>query len=181
MYATGEMGIANTTPSAAIASVITGKSVSEATGKGTGIDDLALKHKIAVISQAIEVNKPDKSNPIDVLRKIGGAEIAAIAGLCLGAARVSIPVVVDGFISTAGAMIAYCLNPLVKDYMFFSHLSKESGHRCMLEFMGVDAIFDFGLRLGEGTGAALAMTILDGSLKVYREMATFKNAGVTNI
>ncbi|MBF0564885.1 MAG: nicotinate-nucleotide--dimethylbenzimidazole phosphoribosyltransferase [Nitrospirae bacterium] len=180
MFATGEMGIANTTPSTAIAAVITGKSPGETTGKGTGIDDASLRKKIDVIERAINVNKPDKNDPIGVLAAVGGTEIAAIAGLCLGAASAGVPVVVDGFISTAGALIAYCLCPTVKDYMFGAHRSQEPGHMAMLDFIGLSPVLDLQMRLGEGTGAAIAMTILDASLKIYREMATFKDAGVTD-
>ncbi len=179
MFATGEMGIANTTPSSAIAAVITGRDVSEVTGRGTGIGDEALKRKVDVIKRAIEINSPDPSDPVDVLSKVGGAEIGGIAGLCLGAASLGLPVVVDGFISTAGALIAYALNPSVRDYMFAAHNSQEVGHRVMLEHMGLRPILDLDLRLGEGTGAALAMTIIDAGLKIYREMATFDEAGVT--
>ncbi len=179
MFATGEMGIANTTPSSAIASVITGRDVAEVTGRGTGIGDEALQRKINAIKKAIDVNKPDPSDPIDVLAKVGGAEIGGIAGLCLGAAQLGLPVVVDGFISTAGALIAYAINPLVKDYMFSAHNSQEIGHKVMLQHMGLRPILDLDLRLGEGTGAAVAMTLLDAGLKIYREMATFDEAGVT--
>ncbi len=179
MFATGEMGIANTTASSAIVSVITGRKVEEVTGRGTGIGDEALKRKIEVIKKALEVNKPDPADPVDVLSKVGGAEIGGIAGLCLGAASLGIPVVVDGFISTAGALIAYALNQTVRDYMFAAHNSQEIGHRVMLEYMGLRPVLDLDLRLGEGTGAALAMTVIDAGLKIYREMATFEEAGVT--
>jgi len=178
MFATGDMGIANTTPSSAIASVLTGKGVAEVTGRGTGIDNESLENKIAVIERALRVNSPDQNDPIDVLAKVGGAEIGGIAGLCLGAAERGIPVVVDGFISTAGALIAYTLNNAVADYMFAAHNSVEQGHRAMLENMNLRPILDLGLRLGEGTGAALAMTLIDAGLKIYREMATFEDAGV---
>ncbi len=180
MFATGEMGIANTTPSSAICTVITGHPVTEVTGRGTGINDEALKHKIEVIKRAIEMNKPKASDPIDVLSKVGGPEIGAIAGLCIGAAEKGVPVVVDGFISTAGALIAYELNNTVAEYMFAAHLSQEIGHRVMLQHMGLRPVLDLDLRLGEGTGAALAMTILDAGLKIYREMATFQEAGVSD-
>lgn len=179
MFATGDMGIGNTTPSSAIASVLTGRPVHEVTGRGTGIGDLALAAKIKVIERAIEVNMPDPSDPIDVLAKVGGAEIGAIAGICLGAAYHGVPVIVDGFISTAGALVAYRLEPKVGDYMFFAHLSQEKGHRAMLEAIGQRPILDLDLRLGEGTGAALAMTIIEAGLKIYREMATFGEAGVS--
>ncbi|MDP2645298.1 MAG: nicotinate-nucleotide--dimethylbenzimidazole phosphoribosyltransferase [Desulfobacterales bacterium] len=180
LFATGEMGIANTTPSSAIVSVITGKSVSEVTGKGTGIGDNALKNKVRVIEKAISVNRPDPRDGLDVLAKVGGSEIGGMAGLCLGAAEKGIPVVIDGFISTAGALIAYTLNPDVADYFFAAHHSVEPGHKAMIEHMGLRPILDLELRLGEGTGAALAMMMIDAGLKVYLEMATFGEAGVSD-
>ncbi len=180
IFGTGDMGIANTTPSAAIASVITGKSVSEVTGRGTGIGDDALRNKIIVIEDSIALNKPDAKDPVDVLSKVGGAEIGGIAGLVIGAAMNRIPVVIDGFISTAGALIAYCIEPKTKDYMFAAHSSVEIGHKAMLEKIGLRPILDLDLRLGEGTGAALAMLLIEGGLKIYKEMATFGEAGVTN-
>ncbi len=180
IFGTGDMGIANTTPSAAIASVITGKSVSEVTGRGTGIGDDALRNKITVIEDSIALNKPDAKDPVGVLSKVGGAEIGGIAGLVIGAAMNRIPVVIDGFISTAGALIAYCIEPKTKDYMFAAHNSVEIGHKAMLEKIGLRPILDLDLRLGEGTGAALAMLLIEGGLKIYKEMATFGEAGVTN-
>lgn len=179
IFGTGDMGIGNTTPSSAIAAVITGKSVSGVTGRGTGISDDILKHKIKVIEDAISLNKPDPKDPVDVLSKVGGAEIGGIAGLILGAASRKIPVVVDGFISTAGALIAYTIEPAVADYMFAAHNSIETGHKIMLDAIGLRPILDMDLRLGEGTGAALAMHIVEGGLKIYREMATFDEAGVS--
>ncbi len=178
IFATGEMGIANTTPSSAIAAILTGKSVSEVTGKGTGIGDDALRNKIRVIEDSITLNKPDPKDPVDVLSKVGGAEIGGIAGLIIGAATNRIPVVIDGFISTAGALIAYCIEPKTKDYMFAAHNSVEVGHKAMLEKIGLRPILDLDLRLGEGTGAALAMIMIDAGLKIYKEMATFGEAGV---
>lgn len=179
LFGTGDMGIANTTPSSAIASVLTGAPVSKVTGRGTGITDEALLHKIRVIEDAIACNKPDPKDPVDVLSRVGGAEIGGIAGLILGAASRRIPVVIDGFISTAGAMIAYSIEPAVRDYMFAAHNSVEAGHGIMLEKMGMRPILDLGLRLGEGTGAALAMFIVEAGLKIYREMATFSEANVS--
>ncbi len=175
----GEMGIANTTPSSAIAAVLTGKTVSEVTGRGTGISGDALRNKIKVIEDAIAINKPDPSDPIDVLSKVGGTEIGGIAGLIIGAAANRIPVVIDGFISTAGALIAYCLEPKIKDYIFAAHNSVEVGHKAMLDKMCLQPILDLNLRLGEGTGAALAMLIIEAGLKIYKEMATFSEAGVS--
>lgn len=178
LFGTGDMGIANTTPSAAIASLLTGRAVSEVTGKGTGIGDDALKNKIKVIEDAIALNNPDPNDPVDVLAKVGGTEIGGIAGLIIGAAANRVPVVIDGFISTAGALIAYCLEPKTKDYMFAAHKSVEVGHAAMLEKIGLRPILDLDLRLGEGTGAALAMLMIEAGLKIYREMATFGDAGV---
>jgi len=179
MFGAGEMGIGNTTPASAIASVMTGLPVGDVTGRGTGISDEALQRKIAVIEEAVALNRPDPSDPMDVLSKVGGAEIGGIAGLCLGAAARRVPVVVDGFISTAGALIACSLNPAVKDYLFSSHNSVEAGHRAMLDRMGLEPILDLRLRLGEGTGTALAMTVIEAGLRIYREMATFAEAGVS--
>lgn len=179
LFGTGDMGIGNTTPSSAIASVLTGRPVREVTGRGTGIHDDALKNKVKVIEDAIAINRPDPADPIDVLAKVGGTEIGGIAGLILGAAALRVPVVVDGFISTAGALIAYSLEPGTRDYMFAAHKSVEQGHTAMLDKMGLSPILDLGLRLGEGTGAALAMLMIEGGLRIYREMATFGDAGVS--
>jgi nicotinate-nucleotide--dimethylbenzimidazole phosphoribosyltransferase len=180
IFGTGDMGIANTTPSSAITNVLTGVSVEDITGRGTGINDEAWKNKVQVIKDAIEINKPDTSDPVDVLAKIGGAEIGGIAGLILGAAANKVPVVVDGFISTAGALIAYCINPKTRDYMFAAHKSQEVGHTAMLDKMGLRPIIDLDLRLGEGTGSALAMLLIEAGLKIYKEMATFEEAAVSN-
>jgi len=179
IFAAGDMGIANTTPSSAIAAVLTGRPVPEVTGRGTGIGDNALKNKVKVIEDSIDLNKPDSKDPIDVLSKIGGAEIGGIAGLIIGAATNRIPVVIDGFISTAGALIAYCIEPKTKDYIFAAHNSVEIGHKAMLEKIGLRPILDLDLRLGEGTGAALAMLMIEAGLKIYKEMATFGEAGVS--
>ncbi|MBI5097151.1 MAG: nicotinate-nucleotide--dimethylbenzimidazole phosphoribosyltransferase [Nitrospirae bacterium] len=179
IFATGDMGIANTTPSSAIAAVFTGRPVSEVTGRGTGIGDDALRNKIKVIEDALSANRPDPFDPVDVLSKVGGAEIGGIAGLIIGASAKRIPVVIDGFISTAGALIASSLEPKTKDYMFAAHNSVEVGHKAMLDKMGLRPILDLDLRLGEGTGAALAILMIDAGLKIYTEMATFGEAGVS--
>ena len=179
LVGTGEMGIGNTTPSSAIIAAISGKTVAEVTHRGTGINDLALLNKIRVIKEGLDVNKPDGNDPLDVLAKVGGLEIAAIAGLVLGCAANSIPVVIDGFISTAGALIASELHPNVRDYIFAAHQSAEIGHRFMLERIGAEPILDLNLRLGEGTGAALAMTLIEAGVKILKEMATFEEAGVS--
>jgi nicotinate-nucleotide--dimethylbenzimidazole phosphoribosyltransferase len=179
MVGTGEMGIGNTTPSSAIIAALSGMPVWEVTHRGTGISEEALANKIRVIEQGLAVNRPDPRDPIDVLAKLGGLEIAAITGLVLGCAARRIPVVIDGFISTAGALIAAELHPHVKEYIFAAHQSVEIGHRFMLERIGVEPILDLHLRLGEGTGAALAMGLIEAGVKVMKEMATFHQAGVS--
>ncbi len=179
IFATGEMGISNTTPASAIAAVLTGREVSEVTGRGTGISDEVLKHKIDVIRESIVQNRPDPADPIDVLSKVGGTEIGGITGLILGAASRRVPVVIDGFISTAGALIASALEPAAKDYMFAAHKSFEIGHEVMLQEMGLRPVLDLDMRLGEGTGAALAFLVIEAGLKIYREMATFSDAGIS--
>ena len=179
LVGTGDMGIGNTTPSSAILSALTGLPVSQVTHRGTGIDDATLGQKIQTIEKAIAHNKPDSKDPLDVLAKVGGFEIAGIAGLIIGCASHRIPVVVDGFISTAGAMIAVSLNPEIKGYLFAAHQSVEVGHRFMWEYIGQKPILNLSLRLGEGTGAALAMFVIEAAVKVLNEMATFTEAGVT--
>jgi nicotinate-nucleotide--dimethylbenzimidazole phosphoribosyltransferase len=179
MLGTGDMGIGNTTPSSAIIAAFSGISVRELTHRGTGINDTALEKKIAAIEQGLAVNCPDPQDPLDVLAKVGGFEIAGIAGLVLGAAASGIPVVVDGFISTAGALIASELHPNVKEYIFAAHKSVEIGHTFMLDRLNAEPILDLGLRLGEGTGAALAMTLIEAGAKVLCEMASFAEAGVS--
>ena len=179
IFGTGDMGIGNTTPSTAIVSTLTEASVSELTGRGTGIEDYQLKHKIDVIEAALKVNIPDASDGIDVLSKVGGFEIGGIAGLILGAASLQKPVLVDGFISTAGALIAQSLAPDCTDYIIAAHNSVEPGHKVMLGKLGKRALLDLNLRLGEGTGAALAMNIIDASVKVLTEVATFQEAHVS--
>ena len=179
LLGTGDMGIGNTTPSSAIVSVITGADPESVTGRGTGIDDHALRNKVAIIKKAIAINNPDSKDALDVLAKVGGFEIAGIAGLVLGAALYRIPVVIDGFISTAGALIAAELNPLVKGYMIAAHQSVEIGHRTMLAHLEQIPLLDLNLRLGEGTGAALGMSLVEAGVKILAEMATFANAGVS--
>ncbi|RKY57478.1 MAG: nicotinate-nucleotide--dimethylbenzimidazole phosphoribosyltransferase [Candidatus Latescibacterota bacterium] len=175
----GDMGIANTTPSAAVASVFTGLPSESVAGRGTGIDDATFSHKVEVIRRALDLNRPDPSDPVDVLAKVGGFEIGVLAGITLGGAFYRIPVVLDGLIATAGALIAYRLCPQVRDYCIAAHLSVEVGHRAMLEHMGLAPLLDLGLRLGEGTGAALGIFLVEASVKVLREMATFEEAGVS--
>jgi nicotinate-nucleotide--dimethylbenzimidazole phosphoribosyltransferase len=179
MIATGEMGIGNTTPSSAIIAAFSGISPRELTHRGTGIDDAALDRKVSAIERGLRVNDPDAADPLDVLSKVGGLEIAGIAGLVLGGAACRLPVVVDGFISTAGALIACELNPDVRQYLFSAHHSVEIGHRVMLERMALEPILDLKMRLGEGTGAALAMGLIEAGVKILKEMASFEEAGVT--
>lgn len=177
---TGDMGIGNTTPSTAIAAVITGKSIEELTGRGTGLDDDQLEHKKSVIKTILEVNKPNPRDGVDILSKVGGFEIGGIAGLILGAAANRKPILIDGFISTAAALIAYKIEPFVRDYMIFSHRSVEVGHKHMQEFLGCKKpLLDLNLRLGEGTGGALAMNIVEAAATVLTDIATFKEAAVT--
>ncbi|MBW1722575.1 MAG: nicotinate-nucleotide--dimethylbenzimidazole phosphoribosyltransferase [Deltaproteobacteria bacterium] len=179
IVAAGDMGICNTTPSAAVCSVITGKPVREVTGRGTGIDEKRLEHKIRVIEKAISLNRPDPKDPIDVLCKVGGFEIAGLAGVMLGAAASGIPVVVDGFISGAAALVAAALAPGVSRYMFAGHVSTEPGHRAMMAHLNLEPILDLNMRLGEGTGAVLAFFIIEAAAKILSEMATFEEAGVS--
>ncbi|MCG2711868.1 MAG: nicotinate-nucleotide--dimethylbenzimidazole phosphoribosyltransferase [Candidatus Omnitrophica bacterium] len=176
----GEMGIANTTPASAIAAAITGAKVRDITGRGTGINDKALKHKIKIIEKALLLHKPDKDDAIDVLSKVGGFEIGGLAGVILAAASRKVPVVVDGFISTAAALIAYKLEPKTAQYMISAHSSVEKGHKIMLKYMNLRPLLNLDLRLGEGTGAALAMSLVEAGVKIMNEMATFENAGVSN-
>ena len=179
VFGTGEMGIGNTTPSTAIAAVLTGRPVAEVTGRGTGIDDDQLRHKIKVVERAIARNRPDPKDGLDVLAKVGGFEIGGIAGLILGAAAHRKPVLVDGFISTAGAMIACVLEPFVRDYIICAHRSVEPGHGALIDKLGRRPLLDLNLRLGEGTGAALAMNVVEAAVHVLTEVATFAEAGVS--
>ena len=177
---TGDMGIGNTTPSSAITALMTGAPVEECTGRGTGLDDEGLKRKVRVIARALEVNRPDPADALDVLAKVGGFEIGGLAGVMLAAAARRIPVVIDGFISGAAALIAFCLSPRAADYMIASHLSVERGHRIALAKLGLSPHLDLGMRLGEGTGAALTMFLADSAARLLREMATFGEAGVSD-
>ncbi len=176
---TGDMGIANTTPSSAIVAAITGAAVESLTGRGTGIDDKGLDLKISVIKKALSLNAPDKNDGIDVLSKVGGFEIGVIAGIFIGGAANRIPVVIDGFISGAGALIASIIAPKAKQYMIPSHCSVEAGHAVTLTFMGLKPLFNMNMRLGEGTGAALGIQFVEASVKILNEMATFAQAGVS--
>ena len=177
---TGDMGIGNTTPSSAIGTVITGISPQEMVGRGTGIDDNGLIKKREAVIRGIQLNKPDPNDGLDVLSKVGGFEIGGIAGCILAGAFHNRPVVIDGFISTAGALIAHILCPLATEYIFAGHRSEEAGHGSMLKHLGLEPILDLGMRLGEGTGGALAMGVMDGAVHVFKEVLTFEEAGVSD-
>jgi nicotinate-nucleotide--dimethylbenzimidazole phosphoribosyltransferase len=180
LLGTGEMGIANTTPSSALYASLIPCPVVEVTGRGTGIDDTRLQHKIKIIERSLEVNAAMLNDPLSTLAAVGGLEIAGICGLILAAAGRKMPVVVDGFISSAAALVAMRLRESVIDYLFFSHCSAEAGHRTFFKHLGIRPILDLNLRLGEGTGAALAMHLIEGAVKIYNEMATFDSAGVSS-
>ncbi len=175
---TGEMGIGNTTAAAAIASIFTQRPPAELAGPGTGLDEAGVQHKITIIEKALQINQPNPQYPLAVLAKVGGFEIGGIAGLIIGAAAHCIPVVVDGFIATAGAIIATALAPQAKDYIFAGHQSAELGHQALLNLMALTPLLKLDLRLGEGTGATLALPLLDASVRLLNEMATFVEAGV---
>jgi nicotinate-nucleotide--dimethylbenzimidazole phosphoribosyltransferase len=177
---TGDMGIGNTTPAAAIGIVLTGASLAKMVGRGTGVDDAGLRRKREVVRRGIAINNPDPEDGLDVLAKVGGFEIGGIAGSILAGAFQRRAVVIDGFISTAGALIADVLCPAVKDYLFAGHCSEEPGHRIMLKHLGLDPILDLGMRLGEGTGAALAMGVIESAARMFKEVLTFEGAGVAN-
>ncbi|MFH0889425.1 MAG: nicotinate-nucleotide--dimethylbenzimidazole phosphoribosyltransferase [Planctomycetota bacterium] len=176
---TGDMGIGNTTSSSAITAVFTGKAVENITGRGTGIDDKIFRNKVKVIKRALLINKPNKKDALDILSKVGGYEIGGIAGVILGAAKNRIPVIIDGFISGAGALIAVALSERVKDFIIASHCSTEKGHKSALTLMGLKPLLDLNLRLGEGTGSALAMYLCESAVRILNEMATFKDAQVS--
>jgi nicotinate-nucleotide--dimethylbenzimidazole phosphoribosyltransferase len=175
---TGDMGIGNTTPSAAIGAVLCGTDLAEMVGRGTGIDDEGLSRKQEVIRRGIEANSPNPEDGLDVLSKIGGFEIGGIAGCVLAGAYHRRPVMIDGFISTAGALIAHAICPTVAEYLISGHCSEEPGHRHMLKHLNLNPILNLGMRLGEGTGGAMAMSIVDGALGVFKEVMTFAEAGV---
>lgn len=178
LLAAGEMGIGNTSPSSAVASIMTGASVDMVTGMGSGISSDKIKFKAELIQKGIELNKPDKNDGLDVLAKVGGPELGAMAGLMLGGASLRIPVVVDGFIAGAAAAIAQAINPGVCSYLVGSHVSFEPGHLMLMKHINVDTYFDFGLRLGEGTGAALMFPIIDAAVRILSEMKTMADIGI---
>lgn len=175
----GEMGIGNTTASAAITAALTGSPSNAVTGRGTGADDEMLARKQSVVAQALELHADQLSDPLGMLSAIGGLEVAGLAGVCLGAAANRIPVVLDGFITTAGAAIAVEMCPAVADYLFAGHLSVERGHAILLERLRLQAMLNLEMRLGEGTGAAIAMKVIESAVRAFTEMATFDSAGVS--
>ena len=176
----GEMGIGNTTTSSAVLSVLTGRAVEEVTGRGAGITDEAYKRKLSVIKKAITLNRPDKNDVVDVISKVGGFDIAAMAGAFIGAAYSRIPAVVDGFISVVAALCAYRLCPLSREYMIPSHRSFEIGYAAAVNELGLIPLFDLGMRLGEGSGCPIAMMMLDGACAVINGMATFCEANIND-
>jgi len=176
---TGDMGIGNTTASSAIFAALSGKTAVEVTGRGTGLSDEQLAHKIDVIQRALAVNKPNRSQPLEVLAKVGGFEIGGLSGVMLGAAARRIPVVIDGFISGAAALIAVALAPQLKYYLIAAHVSAEAGHAAMLKYLDLKPLLSLDMRLGEGTGAALGIFLAEAAVRTLNEMATFAEAGVS--
>jgi nicotinate-nucleotide--dimethylbenzimidazole phosphoribosyltransferase len=174
----GDMGIGNTSSAAAILCALTGARAADTVGRGTGIDDAALTRKIAAIEKGLELNRPDADDPLDVLAKVGGLEIGAMTGVILGAAALRVPMVLDGFIAGAAALLAQRFSPHVRDFLFASHLSAERGHGLMLEKLELAPMLDLQMRLGEGTGACLLMGLMEAAVKIMGEMATFESAGV---
>lgn len=179
LFGTGDMGIGNTTPSSAIVAALTDAHPATVTGRGTGIDDAQFRHKVDVIEKALRVNQPNPDDALDVLAKVGGFEIGGIAGLILGAASLRRPILIDGFISTAGALIAHGICPRCTDHMIAAHRSVEQGHRVALDHLHKEPLLDLDLRLGEGTGAALAMTLVEAAVRILTEVATFEEASVS--
>jgi nicotinate-nucleotide--dimethylbenzimidazole phosphoribosyltransferase len=176
----GEMGIGNTTAASALTSLFTGEPPLRVTGRGTGIDEATWKRKVAVIERALAVNQPTRDQPLDALAKVGGFELAGLVGVMLGAAARRVPVVLDGFITGAAALAAVGICPHVRDYLIDSHQSVEPGHRRLLDHLELRPLLNLDLRLGEGTGAVLAMHLVEAALRIVREMATFRSAGVTS-
>jgi nicotinate-nucleotide--dimethylbenzimidazole phosphoribosyltransferase len=176
----GDMGIGNTTAASAVTAALTGVDPAILTGRGTGVDDAGLNHKIEVIRRALTVNRPNRGDAIDILAKVGGAEIAVMMGIVIGAATQRIPVVADGFISTAAAALAVTLCPNASGYLFLAHRSVEPGHTALIDLIGIQPLLDLKMRLGEGTGAALAIHIIEASAKLLGEMATFAEAAVSD-
>ncbi len=180
LAAIGEMGIGNTTSASAITAVLCGKGPEEVTGRGTGLDDKGLQRKIEIIGQVLQNRRPDPNDPMDILCKVGGLEIAGMAGVTIAAASRRIPLVMDGLISTAAAAIAAALVPGVRNYLIAGHRSPEIGHRCLLEKLGKQPLLQLDMRVGEGSGAALAFTLIDAAENILRDMATFESAGISD-
>ncbi len=180
LLAVGEMGIGNTTAAGAVAAAISGRDPAEVVGTGSGINQAQREHKVAVIRQALEKHHPEPCDPLAVLAAVGGFEIGGMAGFLLGAARRRLPVVVDGFIASCGALLAARLSPAAADYLFFSHRSAEPGHQVVLDLLDAKPLLALEMRLGEGTGAALAVGLIESALRLYLEMATFESAGVSD-
>lgn len=176
---TGEMGIGNTTAASAVTAALTGRAPREVTGRGTGLDDAAFAHKVAVVERALALHRPDPADPVGVMASVGGFEIAGLAGLILGAAERRVPVIVDGFITGAAALTACAIAPGARAYLIASHRSVEPGHGAILDALGLEPLLDLRLRLGEGTGAALALHLVDAAVAIRDEMATFDEAGVS--
>lgn len=176
----GEMGIANSTAASALTAALTGLPPEEVVGRGTGVDDAGLRRKADAVRRAIELNRPRAGDGLDALIKLGGFEIAGLAGVVIGAAACKLPIVIDGFISSAAALVAARIVPACAGYMIASHRSVEIGHRVVLQALGTLPLLDLELRLGEGTGAALAMNLCEASLRILHEMATFEGAGVAD-
>ena len=180
LVATGDMGIGNTTPSSALVALFTGASVADVTGYGSGIDDATRHRKIALIQQALQVNAPRTDDPLGALAAIGGLEIAGLTGLILGCARHRLPVLIDGLIATAAALVAAALQPQVRDYMIAAHTSVEVGQQVAWHFLGQEPLLNLHMRLGEGSGAVLAMPLVEAAVRLYNDMATFAEAGVAD-
>lgn len=180
IVAIGEMGIGNTTAASAITACILQVPVVEVTGRGTGLNDQQLAQKVRVIERSIALNQPQADDALAILASVGGLEIAGLTGIVLGAVARRIPVVLDGFISSTAALVAYALNPVVGDYLFAGHVSVERGHRLILEKMGLTPLLDLQMRLGEGSGAVLALHLIDGAVRTHAEMSTFAEAGVSD-
>jgi nicotinate-nucleotide--dimethylbenzimidazole phosphoribosyltransferase len=176
---TGDMGIGNTTASSAICAVMTSKPLDKVTGRGAGLTDEQLRHKVEVIKRALAINQPAPEQPLEVLAKVGGFEIGGLAGVMLAAAAHRVPVVIDGFISGAAALIATALSPGLKGFLIPAHVSAETGHKLMLGHMGLRPLFDLGMRLGEGTGAALGIFLAEAAAGLLAKMATFPEAEVS--
>ncbi len=180
IVAPGDMGIGNSTAAAALTAVFTRLPPAQVTGRGTGLDDAGLVRKTAVVERALQINHPDPADGLGALAAVGGCEIACLAGLILGAAERRVVVALDGFISTAAALVAQAIAPRIADYAFASHISPEPGHRAALEKLGLRPMLDLGMRLGEGTGAALGMQVIDAAVRLHNEMATFEEAAVSD-